>query len=314
MSSTRSRATSASAPRRSRRGSRATPGAAERRAALVAARELLAQVPGLDELAAARFRSAALLEADRTSARTARRRSPARRSGARGRRNRGRGRRDRRARGLGRRAHRAVELQGVERRRRGAVQRAGDDGRALDQDRGRSVPSPTSGHWPAPAVARGRALGDSTSQLSAPDQPDELAPAANGTTTNASRPASDSGQDARRCLRRRVDHGPPEQPGSGDRDAAAPPATSTACRRRRLVPVSGPLVLRATATLHGVPVVVLVYVAEQRSTSWSSRTPSCALLERANAALSRRTFVDAAGPIAGPAMYASGPGTSQGRE
>jgi hypothetical protein len=253
---------------------RATPGVAVRRAALTAARELLAQVPELDELAAARLRNAALLEA----------------------------------------AHeRAYRTNGT-RRRGGWLLAAGGiaaavvaiaglavaiGGHTTSDSKASSSLAPLAGRSNSPATTAPKStvaslgaftdervlaqtavtLGQArtaTSDLQSGGlkQPDEVAPAANSTTTDASaaQPNSDKSGFA-------TSAGPSTtaaQKAVG-RAAKSPSPATALCRAPAGVVVSGALVLRATATLHDRAVVVLVY-AEKNAHQVVIEDTKCALL------------------------------------
>jgi hypothetical protein len=263
---------------------RTTPGAAERRAALAAARAALAQVPELDELAAARLRSTALLAAEREHAH-----------------------RDRASRPLG----------GTDRRSRNwlvavagtaaAVAAIGGLAVAIGHTPSSSKSSSSAGPNEAPespgaakaaagsvgslgtfgnvhslaltAVARDRSSPASgTTEGTPPNLQDELAKGA-VTTTVPVRTNSGSGDSTTGNKSTSADAGP------APTTVAGPQAFSAADLHRRAqtcsappeVPVSGEPVVRATATLAGQPVVVLVY-ARNNEHIVVIENPQCGLL------------------------------------
>jgi hypothetical protein len=254
---------------------RATPGVAERRAALIAARELLAQVPELDEITAARLRSAAQLEAAHQRAY----------------RNDGTRRRGGRLLAAGGIAAAALAIAGLA----VTIGHTGSDSKASSSLAPRAGPSNSPATTSAPkstvaslgaftdervlaqtAVALGRArAATSDLQSGGLEQRDAAAPAANSTTTDASaaQPNSDkSGFDA---------SGSPSTTAAAKAvgGAAKSPSPATAlCRAPAGVAVSGELVLRATATLHARAVVVLVY-AEKNAHKVVVEDTKCALLD-----------------------------------
>jgi hypothetical protein len=250
---------------------RATPGVAERRAALTAARERLAQVPELDELAAARLRNAALLEA----------------------------------------AHeRAYRTNGT-RRRGGWLLAAGGiaaavvaiaglavaiGGHTTSDSKASSSPAPRAGRANSPAttapkstvaslgaftderalaqsaVARGQAA--TSNQSGGLAQKDEIAPAANNTTTDASAAPPNSDKSGFATATGPSTTAAPKAVGSAAPSLSAPTAL---CRAPAAVVVSGELVLRATATLDDRAVVVLVY-AEKAAHQVVIENTKCAVL------------------------------------
>jgi hypothetical protein len=267
---------------------RATPGAAERRAALAAARAALGQVPELDELAAARLRSTALLAAEREDAY-----------------------RDRASRPLG----------GTDRRSRSwlvavagtaaAVAAIGGLAVAIGQTSSNSKSSSSAAPSEAPesrgaakeaagsggslgtfgdvhslaltAVARDRSSPVSgTTERTPPNLQDGLSKRT-VTTTVPARTNSSSGDSTTGNKSTSVDAGPVTGPASTT--VAGPPAFSAAALQRRAqtcsapleVPVSGEPVVRATATLAGQPVVVLVYAGNHEHIV-VIENPQCGLL------------------------------------
>jgi hypothetical protein len=258
---------------------RATPGVAVRRAALTAARELLAQVPELDELAATRLRNAALLEA----------------------------------------AHARADRNDGTRRRGGWLLAAGGiaaavvaiaglafaiGGHTTSDSKASSSPAPLAGRPNSPAttsapkstvaslgaftdervlaqtaVTLGQARAATTGPLDAGlSQKDEVAPAANSTTTDAAAAHPNSAASGFATSAGPSTTAPKGLASSGvSSSAKSASRTSALCRAPAGVAVSGELVLRATATLHERAVVVLVY-AEKNAHKVVIEDTECALL------------------------------------
>jgi hypothetical protein len=231
----------------------ATPGVAERRAALKRARGLLAQVPELDALATARLRNAALLEA--THAHAYRKDASRRRGGW--------------LPAAGGIAAAVVAIAGL------AVAIGGHNTQSSKSSSAAAGAASSPATTLAPkstvaslgaftdaralaqiAVAHGRAAAENAALGARPSQQDEVATAANSTTTNtpAARPSTSKSAFASSASTPTTVA--PNSVRDAAKDATGAPAR---CRAPARAAVSGELVLRATATLDGRAVVVLVY-------------------------------------------------------
>jgi hypothetical protein len=249
---------------------RATPGVVERRAALTSAREMLAQVPELDELAAARLRNAALLEAAHEHAY---RNDASRRRGG-------------WLPAAGGIAAAVVALAGMAvvigghhtRASKSSSAAAGVAGSPATTNAPKSTVASLGAFTDArvlarAAVAHGR-VAENAALGAGRGQQDEVAPQSNSTTANTpgAHPSTsknafaESGDTSTTVAPNRV------------RDAAKDPTRAPAlCRAPAGAAASGQLVLRATATLDGRTVVVLVY-AEANAHKVVVEDTACGLL------------------------------------
>ncbi len=267
---------------------RATPGVASRRVSIIAARELLAQIPDLDELAAARLRNAALSDADRELAYGGDP-SPDRRQDHGG---------DRRNRGwlvaVGGLAAAVLAIAGL------AV---AIGGRAASNSKSTSAAAP-SGTAESSGAAKSTVgtLGAFVDARSLAEAAVGRVQAGPASTTTANVPAPSQNGDALKSAASTT--APVERQISGQNTTTREPTSldttatvqqsapaagvapfSTAdlhrsaktCTAPPEVPVSGEPAARATATLAGEPVVVLVYAGQGRHIV-VIENPECALL------------------------------------